>query len=94
MTCLHKKFISSVNINRLTNDDGIVTSYSADIMITCAECGAKFRFRGVPAGFSYGHPTCSVDSTELRVPITALPEPQFSSDAYGKKAKEEWEKLH
>jgi len=74
MACLHEQSTSSVEVNRLTDGSGgTVTSYSADIRISCINCGAKFQFVGVPCGFSYGGPACSVDGEELRVPITPPP---------------------
>lgn len=76
MDCQHKEFASTVSVNRLTKgEDGPVTNYSADIKVFCVNCGMYFCFVGVPCGFSYGGPTCSIDGTELRIPIIPVMEP-------------------
>lgn len=63
-------FVANVKVNRIT-DEGMVNvmAYSADVTVQCAECGMSFEFVGVDAGVSPFHPTCSIDSTQLRVPI-------------------------
>jgi len=68
--CQHTNFEANVSVNRLTENDEItVTGFSADLRIKCIECGSDFEFIGVEAGLSPFYPMCSVDSTELRIPI-------------------------
>lgn len=68
--CQHEHFAAHVGVGRLTKGQGgPVTSFTADITIRCAQCGARMRFLGVPHGSSYDVPTCSADGTELRAPI-------------------------
>lgn len=71
MKCLHLNFCASVDVNRLTENEGdeIPTGYSADIKITCNDCGLPFHFIGVDHGLSKSKPTVAVGGCELRVPI-------------------------
>lgn len=68
--CEHTQFKSKIGVYRLSDKEGgPVTGYTAEIHITCAECGLPFRFRGFAAGSHYGEARVSVDATELRAPI-------------------------
>jgi hypothetical protein len=77
--CPHEDFNVYTEINRLADvEGGPVTAFAADIRIDCANCGEPFRWIGVPAGLSPGHPMVSVDETELRAPIRpASSDPDF-----------------
>jgi hypothetical protein len=76
--CPHPDFTAMVTVNRLTGNGGEVTAYVADITVVCAACDEPFRWVGVPAGFSGGHPTVSVTGTELRAPLRpASSDPDF-----------------
>jgi hypothetical protein len=77
--CEHPDFGASVEVNRLYADpDGPIDGYMADLRIWCAACKEKFRFNGVPAGAMPNRPACSVDETELHVPIRpASADPSF-----------------
>lgn len=65
------EWIAHVDVNELTNDSGHVNAYIADTKIWCERCGAKFVFRGLPAGSYMDRPSVSIDGTELRTPIYA-----------------------
>lgn len=68
--CKHENFAANVNVGRITEvEGGPVTSYCADIIIKCGQCGTEFEFIGVPAGISPDAPMVSIDFKELRVPI-------------------------
>ena len=68
--CEHLEFEARVEVGRLTEGEGgKVTSFSADVRITCTDCGKPFLFVGVPFGLSPNQPTVSVDGQELRCPI-------------------------
>lgn len=67
--CPHETFTAEVAVNRLTDGGGPVTSFMADVRLSCAECGEPFRFVGVPFGVSPGQPCVSVDGRELRLPV-------------------------
>ena len=68
--CDHSNFRASVRVGRLTRDDGgPVTGYTADVEISCEQCGMPFRFVGLAAGNHHSEPRVSVDGTELRAPI-------------------------
>lgn len=70
MACQHENFRASVNVSRLTREEGApVTGYAADVTIACAGCGLPFRFVGLAAGNHHAEPRVSVDGTELRAPI-------------------------
>ena len=68
--CEHPNFEAQVEVNRLSAvEGGPINAYSADIQVACVECGEKFRWIGVPAGLSGGHPMCSVDESVLSAPL-------------------------
>lgn len=70
LACVHPDFAAEVDVNRLTDTDGgPVVAFTADVRVSCAACGERFRWVGVPAGASGSRPTCSVDEFELRAPI-------------------------
>lgn len=66
--CVHPGFITGSKVERLTNKDGEVTSWIAEIEIYCAECYRPMLFKA-PMGMSPSHPTTSVERDELRIPI-------------------------
>lgn len=68
--CEHENFVANVQVHRVTDEGKIqVIGFNADIRIECLECGKQFEFVGVEPGVSPFGPKCSIDSTELRVPI-------------------------
>lgn len=69
--CKHEIFESKVDVARLVDNEGddVVTGFSADILIRCAQCKLPFEFVGVPSGYSPRQPMVSFDKTELRAPI-------------------------
>jgi hypothetical protein len=74
--CKHESFEAMTNVNRLTDDEGRVESYSADITIKCADCGMYFDFLGLPKGLSPDSPSkgWTVDGVpEARLPIKPKP---------------------
>lgn len=77
--CLHEHFAANVAVSRLSDvDDGPINAYSADVTVSCADCGEPFRWHGLQAGLSPAHPMCSVDETELRAPLRpASSDPDF-----------------
>ena len=66
--CSHHNFDASVHVNRLEN----IMAFSADIKITCKDCGTPFTFIGVPCGLNMRHPMASPGGIELRCPIQPL----------------------
>ena len=80
--CEHRDFKAHVSVGRLTKTDGgPVTGYTADVKITCAECGLPFRFLGIPAGSHYAEPRVSIDGTELRAPLEPAEHEKFQAQA-------------
>jgi hypothetical protein len=79
--CLHLVFDAVVDVGRIEPDTGtgMPKAFVADVSIRCAPapngCGTAFAFPGVPIGLSYDEPRCSVDGTELRVPIRPVDAP-------------------
>ena len=67
--CEHHNFISTVDVTRLTDNDGKLTGFTADVTIKCADCNTRFHFKGLPGGSSPQTPTVSFFATELRAPI-------------------------
>jgi len=68
--CLHESFDSFVGIHRLTDANGLLTDFHAEIRVSCRHCGQKFVWLGVPAiGMSLDGVTTSLDGEELRCAI-------------------------
>lgn len=77
MDCKHFNFKVTAKVARLTDgeDQQNVTGYTADICISCADCGLPFEFMGLPAGYHCSKPAVSADATELRAPIRPSTDP-------------------
>ncbi len=67
--CPHEAFNARVTVARLTDDEGALTGFQADIVVQCIGCGTEFVFLGVPAGVSLDQPCVQIDGRELRAPI-------------------------
>lgn len=79
MTCEHENFRCEANIARLSKEEGgSITGYTADIKVSCAQCGKEFRFIGLAAGNHHSEPRVSVDGTELRAPIEPADHEKFA----------------
>lgn len=71
--CEHQEFEAHVAVSRLEDvPGGKITGYVADVTIRCLKCKQPFQFLGLPGGSHPTRPTCSVDGTEARLPITPL----------------------
>lgn len=68
-TCEHMKFEASVDVGRLTDQDGVVTSYTAAVRIICADCGRDFQFLGLPPGIDLQGARVSIDALEANLAI-------------------------
>src|SRR6266511_137022 len=81
--CLHEHFDAEVAVNRIGEndpgiDDGLPRAYSADITVSCVDCGEHFRWIGPEAGLSPAHPTVDVTETTLHAPMRpASSDPDF-----------------
>ncbi len=76
--CQHQKFQCDARIGRLSDtDDGPITGYTANIKVTCSDCGLPFRFIGIAAGNHYAEPRVSLDGTELRAPLEPATHQKF-----------------
>lgn len=69
MACDHPNFAASVNVGRLTDENGFVTHYTADVSIHCSSCGRRMRFVGLPGGVDLNGATVSADGLEARLAI-------------------------
>lgn len=68
--CKHELFCASVSVNRLNREDGgPIVAYTADVRVSCHQCGQPFEFFGLPVGYSAYRPAVSLDGQELRVPL-------------------------
>ena len=63
--CTHASFAANVVVTRIADAGKFV----ADVTVSCAECGVKMRFVGLPAGSDFDRPTVNVTGEELRAPI-------------------------
>lgn len=79
--CPHEDFSATVEVNRLTGSEepgAPVAAFMADIRVSCAGCGERFRWIGVEAGMMPSRPMVSVDETELHAPMRpASSDPDF-----------------
>lgn len=67
--CQHMNFDARVNVTRLTDQNGNVDRYAADVRVQCAECHTPFEFRGLPIGSHFDGATMSADAQEARLAI-------------------------
>lgn len=81
-TCPHEAFSAQVNVDRIAEKDGgPITNYMACVQVHCQDCGARFRFIGLPAGLDFNGATVSADAAEARLAI--LPAGQVVSVVEG-----------
>ena len=85
MSCDHPEFRAEVRVGRLTDDNGEVKYFTAEVEICCHTCGVNFVFLGLPGGSSLVHPTVSANGLEARMPIALAADnvivlPQRSND--------------
>lgn len=71
--CEHLDFAASVEVNRLSKDEGSpINAYAAEIRIECAHCRERFVFMGLDPGMMPTGPMRSVDGTTALMPIRPL----------------------
>lgn len=63
--CRHEHFAGEIAVTYVEERQ----AFRADVRISCADCGERFRFPGVPIGVHTGAPSVSMDGLELRLPI-------------------------
>lgn len=68
-TCQHENFCVSATINRVEGKDGGIEHFSADIRITCEECGVPMCFLGLPRGLDLNGASVNLDGSEGRFAI-------------------------
>ncbi|MET4895753.1 hypothetical protein RN629_01105 [Sphingomonadaceae bacterium jetA1] len=83
MACEHENFYAAVDVARLTDCDGRVSSFNADVKIRCADCGRQFQFLGLPAGVNLAGATTSIDGLEARMAICPQGEKRSVLDNIG-----------
>ncbi len=65
--CEHEDFKASVAVGRLTG--GATMKYTAEVKISCAQCGRQFQFLGLEPGVDQGGARVSIDGMEARLAI-------------------------
>jgi hypothetical protein len=81
--CEHKHFACNVDVVRLENATGKISSFVAEMRITCADCGTPFQFFGLKAGYLTQTPTMSVDGLQAHLPIAPEGSVLSPADAIG-----------
>lgn len=66
--CQHTAFVVGTHVNRLLDNNGVVTHFTCDIRVECDDCGEKFVWLGQPC-LHHSEPRVSVDGLKLRAPI-------------------------
>lgn len=67
--CDHTEFDAIIDVARLTNDDGDICGYAAEITITCRPCREPFTWIGLPVGLLPTAPTTDLLARTLYAPI-------------------------
>jgi hypothetical protein len=67
--CLHEEFSASVGVKRLTDEQGRVRNFVAEVTVRCVQCLQPFHFVGLEAGLSFTRPMVNVGATTLHAPI-------------------------
>jgi hypothetical protein len=76
--CQHENFDATVEVARLTNKEGIVHAYSADIKVVCHDCKLPFEFPGFAHGISSHEARVSIDGQTMCVPLKPKGQEAFS----------------
>jgi hypothetical protein len=80
-TCDHPHFMTSVDVHRLTREDGgPVYAFASEFHVNCAVCGLPFAFLCPDGGVLPDRPAISVEGTELRAPMVPADRPEMRSD--------------
>lgn len=70
MSCQHENFEASVDVGRITNEEGgDVCAFVAEVKVRCIDCGENFGFRGMAPGMSWGEPTRTPDALQATLPL-------------------------
>lgn len=72
--CVHEHFQAAVSVNRLHDELGNMTRFTAEVEVRCSDCDEPFVFEGLPAGLLLDQPTVDMMGTQLRCPIRPLTE--------------------
>lgn len=77
MSCEHMNFSATVNVGRITDnhDETKVIAFSADVRVSCADCGEDFIFLCPTSGMLPDRPAVSVDGLEMRLPLAPAGHP-------------------
>lgn len=67
--CSHENFAATVDVRRLTDEQGRVRNFIAEVTVRCTQCEQPFHFVCADTGFSFVRPTVSVGATMLHAPI-------------------------
>ncbi|BCP56285.1 hypothetical protein K32_49020 [Kaistia sp. 32K] len=65
MACQHHNFHASVRVARLED----VGRFTAEIRITCSDCGVPMQFMGLQPGYNADGATVSLDGLEANIGI-------------------------
>ena len=76
-TCQHEAFHGQFDIKRMADTGDIL----AEIQIRCTQCNTPFRFKGVPAGVHFEHPTVTITGEQLLAPIEPAVTPVLQTQA-------------
>jgi hypothetical protein len=66
-SCQHEKYGARVKLAEITGK----SERLAEIQLYCSQCGGAFRFIGVEMGMGLDTIHCSLDRTQLRIPLEA-----------------------
>ena len=75
--CAHEDFVAQVNCIRLTDKDGVVTGYVAELHVKCDQCGRRLQFLGLQPGYDSHGARITIDG--LQATIGMVPQGQVPS---------------
>lgn len=65
--CPHESFAAQVNCIRLTDGDGVVTGYVAELHVHCDQCRRQFQFLGLEPGYDSHGAGISIDGLQASI---------------------------
>lgn len=67
--CEHLDFEAAVDVGRLTNAEGRIANYTAEVRVHCRKCKRRFQFLGLQPGVDLQGARMSIDGLEARLAI-------------------------
>ncbi len=73
VSCPHERIDADVSTTRVTDGNGNVVGFTADVQLACAGCGCPMEFLGMEHGLHPREPRAGLSGLEARLPIRPNP---------------------